>query len=150
MRGPTSEEDVQRLLKERPERTETIEVAPEVLQRIARDEKAELRELDESEVEELAAYLEVKSAELAGPFRVVDASCESCGRRLSFLDFVRTGVDEGPHGREQLRDVLTGRAGAWLTIRGRDGGRPVTCISCGNPARVSEYSEYSSSSYAYA
>jgi hypothetical protein len=63
---------------------------------------------------------------------------------------VKTGIDEGPHDKGQLKAVLTGRAGAWWTVRGQDDGRPLRCATCARSVRFSEYSEYSSSSYAYA
>jgi 1-acyl-sn-glycerol-3-phosphate acyltransferase len=150
MRAPVSEDEVRGLLENLPEKTQTHPVERDLLSRLPVDAKVELRALNDDEVRELAEYLEVDSAELDGPFRVVDAKCDNCGRQISFLDFVHSAVDEGAHEKDQLRDVLTGRAGAWLTIRGTDGGRPVTCIVCGALARVSEYSEYSGSSYAYA
>jgi 1-acyl-sn-glycerol-3-phosphate acyltransferase len=150
MRAPVSEDEVRGLLENRPEKTQTHPVERDLLSRLPLDAKVELRALNDDEARELAEYLEVDAAELDGPFRVVDANCDNCGRQISFLDFVQTAVDEGAHEKDQLRDVLTGRAGAWLTIRGTDGGRPVTCIVCGALARVSEYSEYSGGSYAYA
>jgi 1-acyl-sn-glycerol-3-phosphate acyltransferase len=150
MRAPVSEDEVRGLLENRPEKTQTHPVERDLLSRLPLDAKVELRALNDDEVRELADYLEVDTAELDGPFRVVDAKCESCGRQIGFVDFVSTAVDEGAHDKGQLRDVLTGQAGAWLTIRGSDGGRPVTCIVCGAVARVSDYSEYSGGSYAYA
>jgi hypothetical protein len=149
MRAPLSEEDVRSMLDDRPERTQTRPTSREVIAVIPADSKVELRTLGDDETKQLADYLGVDPSELDGPFQVVEASCEGCGRQLTFLDFVQTAVDEGAHEREQLRDVLTGRAGAWITIRGQDGGRGVTCIVCGM-RRSSDYSEYSSSSYAYA
>ncbi len=148
MRRLESLEEVRRLLKERPEQTTTYSVPEEFLVRLPPETK--LRESDAEELEELAKYLGASPKELAGPFRVVDANCESCNRRITFLDFVQTAVDMDAHPREELRAVLTGEKGAWLTIRGRDGGRPVICGGCGKQARMPAYSEYSSSSYAYA
>jgi hypothetical protein len=99
----------------------------------------------------VALYLEVAVEDLDGPLRVVDARCRHCQRRITFLDFILTAVRSGHHKRVQLRDVLTGQAGAWITIRGQDGGRPVTCSRCGQVARMpNEYSEYSNPNYAYA
>jgi 1-acyl-sn-glycerol-3-phosphate acyltransferase len=150
MRAPMSEDEVRGLFENRPEKTQTHPVERDLLSRLPVDAKVELRALSGDEVRELADYLEVDAAELDGPFRVVDAKCDNCGRQIGFVDFVSTAVDEGAHEKDQLRDVLTGQAGAWLTIRGLDGGRPVTCVACGAVARVSEYSEYSGGSYAYA
>jgi hypothetical protein len=138
------------MLQDRPERTQTHPTTREVIAVVPSDTQPELRTLGEDETKQLADYLGVETSELDGPFRVVDASCEGCGRQLTFVDFVQTAVDQGAHERDQLRDVLTGRVGAWITIRGEDGGRGVICIECGQLRANDGYSEYSSSSYAYA
>ena len=110
-----------------------------------------LRRMDETELRELAEYLDVDVERLHGPFRVVDAECLRCGRRITFLDFVKTAVEQGVHDQSQLRAILTGEAGNWITVRGQDGGRPVACANCEQLLRMpGDYSEYSSSSYAYA
>ncbi len=112
-----------------------------------------MREMDEAETLKLAEYLEVPAQDLRGPLKVVDVRCPSCTRRLSFLDFAKTAVELGAHGKEDLRHVLTGKSGEWITIRGRDGGRPVNCAQCGHDVprpMAGCYSEYSSSDYAYA
>jgi hypothetical protein len=146
-----SEQDVRRLLEQRPKTTQTYQVPPELAGRIPHDQRVQLRSMEDVEIKELAAYLGVGVEELDGPFSVVEATCPNCSRLISFLDFVQTAVNKGVHEREELREILTGRAGAWVTIRGRDGGRPVSCAGCGATARVPNgYSEYSSSSYAYA
>lgn len=149
VRDIKSEAEIRKLLGDRPEATRTYRVLPEVLGRIPLDEMR-LRTMTDSEVHELADYLRVDADELRVPFRVVHASCGECSRRLTFLDFVHTAVEQGMHGVDQLRDILTGRAGAFITVRGRDGGRPVACFSCGAEARMTTYSEYSNSQYAYA
>lgn len=151
MQAIESDEEVRRLLHDRPHRTRTYRVAPESLRALPLDTDRELRTLSDEELKEVADFLGIDAAELDGPFKVVDASCGSCDRRLGFVDFVRTAVISDVHDRELLCDVLTGRAAAWLTIRGLDGGRPVLCAGCGQVARLPNgYSEYSSSSYAYA
>lgn len=150
MRAPMSEEDIRRLLDDRPEKTQTYPVPRELMDRIPLDTKAELRAISDDETRELADYLEADVSELDGPFKVVEASCPNCNRQISFLDFVQTAVDEKAHELGRLREILTGRGGAWITIRGRDGGRAVICVGCGQVARTPDYSEYSSSSYAYA
>jgi hypothetical protein len=151
MRTIESDDEVRRLLEKRPHRTRTYRVSAELLRGVRLDSDRELRELSDTEVQEVADFLEVDRGELQGPFKVVDATCPSCERRLGFLDFVRTAVQTEAHDRDRLREVLTGRAGYWLTIRGLDGGRPVLCVACGQVARLpTGYSEYSSSSYAYA
>lgn len=150
MRMLSSEEEIVRLLGDRPARTETYRIPQELSYRIPLDSVG-LRRMDGHELEELAEYLEVACEDLAGPFRVVDADCPRCGRHIAFLDFVKTAVDEGVHDRPQLSAILTGQAGNWLTIRGKDGGRRVNCAACRQALRMpGDYSEYSSSSYAYA
>ncbi|MFK0050506.1 hypothetical protein ACIQU4_41690 [Streptomyces sp. NPDC090741] len=113
-----------------------------------------MRVLDEAETQELAAYLDTPAASLKGPLRVFEATCSSCGRRITFLDFVKTAVELGQHSKGGLRDVLTGKGGEWITVRGRDGGRPVSCAGCGHDVprlqKNGSNSGYSSSSYAYA
>jgi hypothetical protein len=150
MRTLTSEDEIRRLLQDRPEYTQTYQVSEDLASRIPLDATG-LRRMEESELRELADYLEVEVDYLRGPFRVVDAECPRCGRRITFLDFVQTAVNEGVHDRSELRTILTGEAGNWITVRGRDGGRPVRCSRCQQTLRMlGEYSEYSSSNYAYA
>jgi uncharacterized C2H2 Zn-finger protein len=150
MRTLSSDEEIKQLLKDRPEQTQTYEVTGELARQVPLDAVG-LRRMDKSELTELAEYLEVEVEYLRGPFRVIDAECPRCGRRITFLDFVKTAVDKGVHDRIQLRGILTGAAGNWLTIRGRDGGRPVSCARCQQALRMSNgYSEYTSSNYAYA
>ncbi|MEU5717612.1 hypothetical protein AB0G71_17825 [Streptomyces sp. NPDC020403] len=149
-------DDVVRMLRDRPERTRTYEVEPGVIERLPSDTPACLRLMNEDEIQELADYLEIRPSALRGPFHVVDHTCSSCDRTTTFLDFVKTAVGAQQHGRDELRSVLTDAEAAWVTVRGRDGGRPVMCADCGNPLLGAlkcgggEYSEYSSSSYAYA
>jgi hypothetical protein len=142
--------EVQRLLEKRPKKTRTYRVQASVLKKIASDSQLELRSMGAAEEKELAAYLDVGTKALKGPFRVVGASCPYCDRHVTFLDFVKTGVEDGPHDKAQLKAVLTGRAGAWLTIRGQDEGRPLRCAVCTRIIKMAAYSEYSSASYAYA
>jgi uncharacterized C2H2 Zn-finger protein len=146
----SSEEEITRLLKDRPELTQTYEVTGELAGQVPLDAVG-LRRMDESELRELAEYLGVGVEYLRGPFRVIDAECPRCGRRVTFLDFVKTAVDKGVHDRTELGAILTGEARNWITIRGRDGGRPVSCARCQQALRMfNGYSEYSSSNYAYA
>lgn len=146
-----SEDEVRYLLAHRPDRTRTYAVPREVFGQIALDTRRELREMNESETRELAEFLEVTVEDLDGPLMVVDARCPDCERHLTFLDFTKTALRSGRHDLVRLREILTGNKGAWITIRGLDGGRPVMCAQCGAIARLpNDYSEYSSSSYAYA
>ncbi|GGY18238.1 hypothetical protein [Streptomyces djakartensis] len=148
-------EEALQLIADRPEGTRTYPVAPGVLGRLPLDTSPRLRSMDASETQELAEHLEVSADAIGGPLKVVDAQCSYCERVITFLDFVKTAVDDGQHDLARLRKVLTGRDGAWITIRGRDGGRPVRCARCDRVVGLTrgkgggEYSEYSSASYAY-
>ncbi|MFD9354651.1 hypothetical protein [Streptomyces sp. NPDC060031] len=141
-------------LKNRPATTSTYRVAEGVIDALPLTEAPHMRVMNDAETQELADYLGTPASSLQGTLKVFDAQCSSCERRVTFLDFAKSAVDLGRHSKDGLRDVLTGRNGAWLTIRGRDGGRPVHCAQCGSDVpRVKmngSYSEYSSSSYAYA
>lgn len=150
MHALSSDDEIGRLLRDRPSETRTYQVTSDLAGRIPLDATG-LRRMNEAELSELAEYLDVKVDQLRGPFRVVEAACPRCDRRVTFLDFVKTAIDSGAHDRAQLAEVVTGRGGTWITIRGRDGGRPVSCANCGQSLRMpGDYSEYSSSSYAYA
>ncbi|MEW1693094.1 hypothetical protein ACIQOF_33570 [Streptomyces sp. NPDC091265] len=151
-----SYDEVVQMLRDRPEQTRTYEVESGVIERLPSDTPACLRPMNEDEVGELANYLEVPPSALRGPFQVVDHTCSSCARTTTFLDFVKTAVDAQLHSRDTLRSVLTDAEASWVTVRGRDGGRPVVCASCGDTllgalkSGGGEYSEYSSGTYAYA
>jgi hypothetical protein len=142
---------VEALLRDRPARTRTYRVTMELLAAIDADGTQSLRTLDDRELLDLADLLGVAANQVAGPFRVVDAACPSCARRISFVDFVQTAARSSVDDIASRAAVLTGQVGAWITIRGRDGGRAVTCTGCGRIARdPAGYSEYSSKTYAYA
>ncbi|WP_371478160.1 hypothetical protein [Kitasatospora sp. NBC_00315] len=148
-------DDVMELVRRRPPHTRTYEVASDVLERLPLDTSPTLRRMSDAEVEELAEYLATSSGSIVGPLKVIDHQCGHCDRVTTFLDFVKTAVDDGHHDREKLRNILAGTGGAWITIRGADGGRPVRCARCDSDVQLlpdggGEYSEYSSSSYAYA
>ncbi|MFJ3706258.1 MULTISPECIES: hypothetical protein [Streptomyces] len=151
-----SYDEVVQMLRDRPEQTRTYEVESGVIERLPSDTPACLRPMNEDEVRELANYLQVSPSALHGPFQVVDHTCSSCARTTTFLDFVKTAVDAQRHSRDTLRSVLTDAEASWVTVRGRDGGRPVICANCGNTLLGAlkcgggEYSEYSSGTYAYA
>jgi|GEM_PF-2979850 len=129
-------EELEVLLDDRPNETRTYRVAPNAAAEIlgavrSLDNGLRIREMDTSEVEELAQYLEVASEDFQGPLTVSDLSCSGCGRRLSILDLAKTGVEDALHSKEMLAAVLTGNAGQWVTVRGRDGGRHANCSACG-------------------
>lgn len=141
--------EVRRNLERRPAKTRTYRIRSDAFRKVAPKQKKDQRRLTTAEIAELAEYLGVRPTSLKGPFVVPDASCQNCGRHITFLDFVDTGVGLRAHSRETLRDVLTGRSGAWLTVRGLDGGRPIDCFNCGRRVGLDEYC-YMSSGYAYA
>lgn len=147
-------DEVLEFIETRPEKTRTYQVPDGVIAALPLTEAPYMRTMDEAETQELAEYLETPAASLKGPLKVFEAKCSSCGRRITFLDFAKTAVELGQHPKEGLRDVLTGNGGEWITIRGRDGGRPVNCAQCGHDVprlKINgSYSEYSSNSYAYA
>ena len=129
-------EELEVLLDDRPSETHTFKVAPnaaaEILETVrSLDYGLSIREMDAAEVKELAQYLEVAAEDFQGPLTVSDLGCSGCGRRLSILDLAKTGVDEGLHSKEMLAAVLTGNAGQWVTVRGKDGGRHANCSACG-------------------
>jgi len=67
---------------------------------------------------------------------VSDLGCSGCGRRLTILDLAKTAVEDGHHSTAILAAVLTGKAGPWVTVRGKDGGRHANCSSCGRRSDV--------------
>ena len=152
MRQLTDPSELHQLRADRPNQTHTYQVTEDVFASLTDDTAGDLRTMDDNEVAELADYLGIDSSELTGDFRVVDTSCPDCSRQVTVLDFAKTAVAENQHDRSSLADVLAGRAGQWITVRGRDGGRPVRCANCGSdiaPLR-NNYSEYSGGGYAYA
>lgn len=143
-------EEVQHLLAHPPEYTRTYRVTAEVLEQIPLAPTADLRPLTVAETAELAEYLGADSEALKGPFKVADVHCPRCDRHIGFLDFVKTAVQREHHSVEKLREVLLGRNGAWLTIAGRDGGRPLDCANCGGEVARSDPHGYSGATYGYA
>jgi len=143
-------EEIDALVASRPEKTRTYQldptIAPEVIRKIQDgrpNNGLRLRTMNPAEADELARYLEVPATEFHGPFTVSDIRCHGCGRHLTMLDVAKTGVDTGLHLRTTLAQVLTGRFGQWLTVRGQDGGRYADCAACGqkSPYPFEEYGE---------
>lgn len=151
MQDLTSQEELAQLLRNRPSETHTYQLSRGVVVDRSAD-AGPLRLMTTGELEELANYLKVSPAQLQGEFLVADTSCDKCKRRLTILDFVKTAVDKGHHGLAELAGVLSGVGGDWVTVRGKDGGRPVDCAGCGESITSlrSSYSEYSGGGYAYA
>lgn len=104
-------DDVRRLLNDRPMKTTTYPVSLDVLEEIRTDSSDHLRTMSEQEVLELAQYLDEHVASLQGPFLVADMHCPECERHITFLDFAKTAVEQGAHGRDHLREVVAGRKG---------------------------------------
>src|SRR4051794_5318009 len=125
MRQLSQPSELHELLADRPGQTHTYRVTEDVFASLSDDTAGDLRTMDDAEVAELARYLGVEPGELSGDFRVVEVSCQSCSRTLTVLDFAKTAVDDDQHDRDALAEVLSGRAGQWVTVRGQDGGRPV-------------------------
>lgn len=118
--------------------------------KVFRDARGHTRSMNNDETVELAGYLNVDPESLERPFLVKDKHCPKCSRHITFLDFVKTAVDHGGHEIDALRQVLTGQNGSWLTICGKDGGRPQACASRGNVLSNSgtSYPSYSDGHYA--
>lgn len=134
-------EELEALLDDRPEETRTYQVDPsiavEMLEAIRSvDSGRKVRKMDAPEVAELARYLSVPIEEFQGPFTVSDIGCSGCGRRLTILDLAKTAVDHGLHSTAAMAAVLTGKAGRWVTVRGKDGGRYANCSACGRQSDV--------------
>jgi hypothetical protein len=96
-----------------------------------------MREMNRDEVLEMAKYLEIEPSELRGPF-LVDKNliCPNCGRHSTFLDFIKTAVDAQLHDKELVRAVLSGRAGRFITIRGKVADRTLVCVKCQRARRL--------------
>jgi hypothetical protein len=131
----SSVDELEALLNDRPDETRTYQLDPSAaadLLRVIRsaDSGSKAREMDSAEVEELARYLQMPVEELQRPLTVSAIACSGCGRWLTILDIAKTGVDDGFHSKARLADVLSGRAGQFVTVRGKDGGRFANCSSC--------------------
>jgi hypothetical protein len=127
----TSRAQLDSLLEDRPEKTQTWLVDESATDVVFPEPSAAMREMTPDEVEEMAAYLELDADELDGPFYIAkDVRCPNCDRATTFLDFIKTAVDSGQHDKTLVREVLTGQAGQWITIVGEDGGREAICVAC--------------------
>ncbi|MET9326892.1 hypothetical protein [Tsukamurella sp. NPDC003166] len=136
-------------------RTTTYRVHPDARVVIPPEARAalDLREIDDGEIRQLAAFLNIAQDDLVQPLHVARLACPACDRRLGILDFVKTAVQLGHHDRSEIADILTGRGGAWVTVRGQDGGRPVNCALCDTRVVIDGadgYCEYTGKNYAYA
>jgi uncharacterized protein Usg len=131
VRRITSKAQLDSLRKSRPEKTETWLVDESATDVPFPEPTPAMREMTPDEVDEMAAYLELDANELDGPFHIAkDVRCPHCDRATTFLDFIKTAVDSGLHDKALVREVLTGRAGRWITVVGQDGGREPVCVSC--------------------
>jgi hypothetical protein len=127
----TSKAQLDALRDDPPEQTQTWLVDESATDVPSLDPGPAMREMTSDEVDEMAEYLELEAGELDGPFYVAkDVRCPNCDRATTFLDFIKTAVDSGLHDKALVREVLTGRAGRWITVVGKDGGREAVCVSC--------------------
>jgi hypothetical protein len=130
------------LVENRPEHSRTYQIDPAIATEVRkaipvrRAASGPVREMNPAEMRELASYLEIPVSEFRGPYSVSDITCRSCGRHLTMLDFAKTSVDAGLHSKALVAQVLTGRAGIWVTIRGLDGGRYANCAACGQQSHT--------------
>jgi hypothetical protein len=132
--------ELEAMLADRPEHTRTYQIsevgADDVIRYITtHDSGVPMRVMSPAEVEDLARYLGTPAGQFHGPYSFSDTTCAGCGRRVTLLDMAKTGVDQGLHSKEQLAAVLTGKAGKWVTVRGKDGGRRVDCAACGRECK---------------
>ncbi|HLX49363.1 MAG TPA: hypothetical protein VKS82_13620 [Streptosporangiaceae bacterium] len=128
--------ELQALLGDRPDQTHTYQISPASADDVTTfirslNSGPVMRDMSVAEIEELARYLDIPPGEFYGTYSFSDCSCTGCGRHLTLMDMAKTGVDRGFHSKEQLAAVLTGKAGQWVTVRGRDGGREINCSACG-------------------
>ncbi|MGW2997374.1 hypothetical protein ACWDA9_38805, partial [Streptomyces sp. NPDC001193] len=86
-------DEVLEYVKNRPETTRTYQVPQGVIAALPLAEPPHMRLLSASEIQELADYLDTSPSSLKGPFKVFDATCSSCGRHITFLDFANRGWD---------------------------------------------------------
>jgi hypothetical protein len=147
-----SQQQLQDLLTDCPAKTETYEIDVFVVEQVQHDYAAGQRRLmTDAETSEFATFLNVSPNALVGPLEVDPAACERCGRDVTFLDFAKSGVDQGVHSIPALASILTSRDKAWVTVVGRDGGRDIRCGKCG--ARINPRQEidvgYHSGAYDY-
>lgn len=147
----TSLEQLNELLQNRPEQTETWLISKE----IATDVKIaseDMRKMTEVEEKELANYLDVSAEDLHGPFYIdKDLVCPECNRDLTFLDFVQTAIeiDGTIHSKKLIADILCGRNGSWITISGKNTKRTVFCANCQHPITYFTHN-YAAHEYKYA
>jgi hypothetical protein len=135
--------ELEALMENRPDQTRTYQLDPSADDLITFIKSLEpngpTRFMDSSEMAELARYLGLPVDEFHGTFTVADITCPGCGRRATILDLAKTGVDRGWHTVPELAAVLSGKAGKWVTVRGKDGGRRFDCAECGRESESTFY-----------
>lgn len=150
IREAASLEELKSMIALAPERTQTFLVTQDVLRQIGKIVSGRMRQMSRQEDIELADYLETPVEALKGPFAVTDSlSCGNCGRKPSFLDFVRTASALPRHDKGKLKAILCGEGGEWLTVAGEKETRTVACGNCGKAVAYSGHS-YSGATYGYA
>ncbi|WP_024120980.1 hypothetical protein [Bacillus halotolerans] len=153
IREITSKEQFEKLIQDRPEYTETWHVNKLIAEEILLGTKTEnMREMTPFEISELAQYLDVEEENLQGPF-FVDKTlfCPKCKRSMTFYDFVKTAIETetGRHSKGLIAEILSGRNGHWVTIRGKKHEREVICTNCNKGIKYKNHT-YTSRNYAYA
>lgn len=152
LREITSKDQLTALLNERSDNTETWLVRESVVESLLELGTNNMREMTETEITDLAEYLDTNVQHLNRPFMVDnDLHCPKCARKLTFLDFVKTAIEgeSGFHTKEMIAEILSGRKGNWLTIGGKNFERTVYCSNCGEGI-IYRTHNYSNRNYAYA
>ena len=107
-----------------------------------------LRAITEEETTELAEYLGVSKENFQGPFYLESyLKCSFCERQISFIDIVKAATEK--HSKDLMAQVLCGKKGYWVTVKGKDDSLGVKCIRCGSNV-TNELYHYVNSQYAYA
>ena len=89
---------------------------------------------DASELEKIEDLLELRRGLLKSEdYYVNDSDCPGCGKKISFLDFVKTAVDENSHSKSFLVHALLGNKYGFQVPR------TLKCSSCGGDVVNSTY-----------
>ena len=139
-------DELQLLLNNRPIKSKMVEVEKSAME-IVKTTKA-LRAITEEETIELAEYLGVSKEDFQGPFYLESClKCNFCTRQISFIDIVKAATEK--HSKDLMAQVLCGKKGYWVTVKGKDDSLGVKCIKCGTDVANNLY-HYVNSQYAYA
>ena len=119
----------------------TREVAEANNAQIRRKGGAKLRLMTDSEIRELADYVEADFEEMcqAKP-EIGQTSCPKCGRTLTFTDLIHEAASIGKHDKKFMGEVLLGKHGHVITVNGTDDDTHVfRCLRCGDRTVRAEY-----------